>query len=68
MRSVRLELAPWSQRGRAFLCKVMKTQRGMEFGASVLTLTFVAIRTAGLSALGAGHNVPPRKFFGTRFC
>jgi len=40
----------------------------MEFGASVLTLTFVSTRTAELSALGNGHNVPPRKLFGTHFC
>ena len=38
----------------------------MEFWASIFTLTFVITRTAQLSALGAGHILPPKRVVGTR--
>ena len=47
---------------QSFLISSHEDSEGMEFGASVLTLTFVATRTAELSALGTGHCVPPGKF------
>jgi len=37
---------------------------GVEFWASILTLTFETTSTVGSSALRAGHTVPPRKFHG----
>jgi hypothetical protein len=35
---------------------------------SIITVTMGPIRTAELSALGAGRYSPARKFLGTRFC
>lgn len=45
----------------------METQRGMEWWASILTLTFGTTRTPEL-ALRAAHALPSRKFLGNNFC
>ena len=47
--------------------KSLRLRSGMEFRASILTLTFGTTRTAELSALRAGCTLTPRKFLGSYF-
>jgi hypothetical protein len=47
--------------------KSLRLRSGMDFRASILTLTFGTTRTAELSALRAGCTLTPRKFLGSHF-
>lgn len=54
----------------AKLCrnKLWRLKGGIEFWASILTLTFGTNRTAELSAIRPGHTLRPRKFLDTDLC
>ena len=47
--------------------KSWRLRWGMEFWASVITLTFGVARAVLLSAVRADRTLPPRKFLGSHF-